>query len=144
MIRAEVALPRHVATIRPRLIFQADTSIRSRVSVGIYTDKSRAFVADNGQVLAIVGATLLWPGVYEFWGFTSDIPNKYKVQFARLLLEHLTFFCIDNNVKRAQMVVREGYFAEMKFAEHLGFQREGLMRCYGPEGASYYMYGRVF
>ncbi len=95
-------------------------------------------------VLGIFGVTRLWDGVYEIWGLTSDVPKEVAKTLAKRMKAEFTKFCIDSRARRVQVVVRCNFYAELKFAKFLGFQQEGIMRRYGPEGDNYYLLGRVF
>lgn len=45
--------------------------------------------------------------------------------------------------RRIEMTVLQDFPEAVRWAEMLGFEREGLLRCYDHVGRSYYMYARI-
>ena len=48
-----------------------------------------------------------------------------------------------SDVDRIETGVRESFKAGHRWAKMLGFQAEGLMRRFGPDGSDYQMYARI-
>ena len=49
----------------------------------------------------------------------------------------------DNDLWRIQASVHTTDEQSIKFAEWMGFENEGLMKKFGPDGADYYRFARV-
>lgn len=90
------------------------------------------------------GITPYWPGMAEAW----MIPSQYALDRGlRLTRGARRFFDTIGPVldlRRLQIVVCVDREKAVSWAEFLQFQREGLMRKYGPEGSDYYMYARTY
>ncbi len=95
------------------------------------------------RILACAGVSLLWPGVGEGWlMLSSEGAREVRAIYAvsRALVDRWIKVC---NLRRLQCAVRADQPRSIRFAEWLGFQREGLMRCYGPGAVDHYMYAKV-
>jgi RimJ/RimL family protein N-acetyltransferase len=58
-------------------------------------------------------------------------------------LELLTYLEEKFNLRRIQFTVRVDYNIGLRWAWALGFQQEGILRGYGPDGTDYAIFGRV-
>ena len=50
---------------------------------------------------------------------------------------------IDHNLKRVSATINPDFPKAIKFAEKLGFKKEGVMRNFGPLGEDYLIYVKV-
>ncbi len=100
-----------------------------------------AFLGD-GKVYAVTGLAPLWDGVSEAWFIpTRDMQHK-KVQTIRLVRRELDAAIERLKLRRVQAVVRSDFDNAHKLAKFLGFQSEGLMKQYGPDGLDYERYAK--
>ena len=102
-----------------------------------------SFVTDDGQVAAICGALKKWDGVADFWMLTSNLVTKFPLSFHKSCIEGLDFLMSEFGIHRLQASIAERHVISQKWAHRLGFQPEGLMKAYGPDGANHYLYARV-
>lgn len=95
------------------------------------------------EVLAILGGWQIIPGVFELWALVSTEIKKASVSFHRAVQRLITHYFESCSLHRMQMAVKVGYPDELRWAESLGFEREGLMRMYGPDKKDYWLFGKV-
>lgn len=88
-----------------------------------------------------MGVITPWPGMGELWMafYTDDLAPH-----ARALLKYgrraLTVFA---SYRRLQATVRADRPKWIRFAQQFGFQYEGTLDKFGPEGADYFMMARI-
>lgn len=140
MIEVGVALPWHVERIDLKPVYHPVWRYLSRSALG----HDRAVVLKKeDHLLAVVGFCPCFPGTGEFWALISPAVDRCPREFAKKAKSMLETFIVENKLRRVQMLVRAGHDEAFRFAEFLGFEAEGIMRGYGPEGDDYYMMGRV-
>ena len=104
---------------------------------GYLVPGSSMAVIDNNKPVAAFGIFPLWDGVGEAW----MIPSKYHLEKPISLARHLKkgFFEIAENMKlrRAQAAVKDSYDMGSKLLKFVGFEFEGDMPQYGPDGNDY-------
>ena len=110
-----------------------------------YASAGMAFsVVDNGRISAMFGIWQLWPGVCEAWLIPSKHIGRKVVALHRGTLAFYEHVSQQMNMKRLQFSVHSSNATACVWAERCYFTREGTMRSYGPDGADYYLYGRLF
>ena len=97
----------------------------------------------DGLPIAIVGGFLFTPGALHLWALISDEVRRVPIAFHKACLELLLFIEETHHPRRIQMDVRVSYLEGQKWAESLGFLREGIMRKYAPDGEDAFLYARV-
>ena len=97
----------------------------------------------ESRVFMIGGVYGLWENVGEAWFMMSkyayDMPRS-AAKYSSLLLDHVEE---ENNLQRIQASVHAGDKQAIRYVEWLGFQKEGLMKKFGPDGSDYYRFARV-
>jgi len=96
------------------------------------------FVGDD---LVFVGGVIpKWGKVGEAWLIVDEkfpeLIQPYKKEFFIGFKRHLSLYKYD----RIQSDVKAGFDQGIRFAEALGFEKEGLKKRYGVEGADYWGY----
>jgi len=103
-----------------------------------------AFTAiEDGYLIASGGIQPLWKGVGEGWFVASTNMPKKKLNIIRMIKDNFDVIIDDNSLFRVQAGVRSDWPAAMRFAEFFGFEHEGIMRKYGPDGQDYYRMARI-
>lgn len=138
----------------PEHLSQIDTRDYERGFVAEITDltANARELAENGPALSFVetdiiasgGIINLQRGVGDAWlslskSFTIDGPSKRWVRLTRLIeleLSRLDF-------RRIQTAIPVGFKPGHRFARHMGFVSEGIMRSYGHDGSDYERFARV-
>jgi len=103
-----------------------------------------AYTALQGSKVFMIGGVYgLWENVGEAWFVMSSIAYKKPfaaAKYSSLLLDHVQD---DANLKRIQASVHTNDQQAIRYVEWLGFENEGLMKKYGPDGSDYYRFARV-
>jgi hypothetical protein len=103
-----------------------------------------AFTAvENGHLIASSGVQPLWNGVGEGWFVASSKMPQKKLTIIRMIKDNFDGIINDNSLFRVQAGVRSDWPTAKRFAEFLGFEHEGIMRKYGPDGQDYYRMARI-
>jgi hypothetical protein len=97
----------------------------------------------TGSPLAVITGAVIFQGTYEVSALIGANARKYPIQFFRHVKGRIEHFEELHNLRRTQTLIRKGYPFLIKWIELLGFEQEGLLRKFGPEGDDYYMYARV-
>jgi len=98
----------------------------------------------NSIPIAAGGVNHLWDNVAEGWVIASKEIWNYPITCARAIKIRTDYLATNNKIKRIQTSVKSDCDKAIRFAEWLGFKREGLMKQYGPEGSDYYLYAKVY
>lgn len=109
----------------------------------LYTAPGRGLAfLDKGQVFAITGLAPIWEGVAEAWFIPTKEMSAKKIQTIRLVRRELDAAIERLKLRRVQAVVRSDFVDAHKLAKFLGFESEGLMKKYGPDGLDYERYAK--
>ena len=91
----------------------------------------------NSEPIGCAGVVLRWPGRAFVWCLIGEgIPKPAWIGLHRAVLARLTPLR-ELGVRRIEADVLNGFAAGRRGVHLLGFDDEGLMRCYGPDGADY-------
>ncbi|HWR04394.1 MAG TPA: hypothetical protein VN419_10290 [Humidesulfovibrio sp.] len=138
---------RHVAGLRLRP--QADATL-SRL--GPVDELARGYEAAGPAwtlfagdwPLVCGGVVRFWPGAGELWCWTGDEAGRWSVAFARQARQCVSRLGAEHGFHRVQAHVREADEQARGFAMFLGLTLEGRCPGYGPDQATYLLYGRFF
>ena len=96
----------------------------------------------DGRVIGCGGLTICWPGMSEAWClFVEDIYN-YRMM-PRLVKHTLQTWAEQYKLVRIQAPLRADFPEGIHFAEWLGFECEGRMRKFHPDGCDGLMYSLI-
>ena len=98
----------------------------------------------NNKPIAAGGISYLWDGVAEGWVLASRDIFKYPIFCAKTIKRRTDLLAKNNKLRRIQTAVKADSDTAIRFAEWLGFKREGFMKNYGPDGADHYLYAKVY
>lgn len=96
----------------------------------------------SGLPVACGGAVRFWPGVGELWCWAGVESGLLGVAFARQTLAALGGLLAQGGFHRLQAHVREDDERARRFVRFLGLRFEGRCPGYGPDKATYQLYGR--
>lgn len=96
----------------------------------------------NGRIIGSAGVLPIRPGLAQAWAVFGDIPKPCwpaVVGRIRVALEraHLA------GARRIEAQVRRGFGPGVRLARLLGFEVEGILRAWGPDGVDYLMYSKI-
>jgi hypothetical protein len=97
----------------------------------------------DGQPMVCSGVVILWPGLAEGWALTSSLAAQYPLAFHRVIKHKLNELISANNLRRVQVAIPETHQVSCRWITHLGFNCEGIMPKYGPDGADYLRFARL-
>lgn len=98
----------------------------------------------DGKVYAMFGLYPLWKGVAEAWLLPSSKLENRKMVFHKSCLRFFPYAAQKLKLHRIQVYVRSSNVQAYKWIEMMYFNREGLLKRYGPDINDYYVYGRLF
>lgn len=96
----------------------------------------------NGHLIGSGGVVPMWDGVAEAWFVGSWRLSKNRFAAVRTLQKTMLELMDANAINRLQAHVRADTPEAVRFIEFLGFEREGLLREYGPDRTDHYVYAR--
>lgn len=91
------------------------------------------------DVIACAGIIQMWPGRAQVWSLLSDKLPLYARDIHRAVKNYLLAY----RVRRLECIVDPRHEAAVRWAEHLGFVKEGVMRAYDMQGNDQAMYVRL-
>jgi len=95
-------------------------------------------LVENGHIICCAGIVNMWPGVGEAWFIASGKIHANVRPFIRFAKTDVMQKVVEeNDLWRVQAVCKSDWPAAQKFAAFMGFEPEGVMRKYGPEGMDY-------
>jgi len=97
----------------------------------------------QNKPIAAGGIYLLWENVAEGWVMATNEVWNYKLGMARHFKKKTDVLIETNKIKRLQTSVKADFWHGQKFAKWMGFEKEGLMKHYGPDGSDYIRYARI-
>jgi hypothetical protein len=105
-----------------------------------------AVFSDDGKALLVTGLVFYWNGVAENWCIVID--RELMEKNAKSLVRDMHMM-IDEARKgfklhRIQCIVDSENVRDLRWATFFGFEPEGLMKKYGPDGKDYYRLARTF
>ena len=99
---------------------------------------------DNNVPICSGGIIPTWMGNAQGWVLSSKRIFRNKIKAARLIKERTDLLCANNKIWRLQTAVKADFKIGIRFAEFLGFNKEGLMVGYGPDKTDYYLMARIY
>ena len=97
----------------------------------------------EGKIIWCGGIRIFWDGVGEAWCLVSEEGSHFPKLILSSTKKMLDFMQKDLKLHRVQATSRTDIPSFWKFLEHLGFEREGVLRKFGADGADSYLYARV-
>lgn len=100
---------------------------------------SRTFFNKEGEVIACVAAIEKWPGRAEAWAVVSEKASIHVFSLSKgmkNLLDNLPF-------TRVEAVVADNFGKGCRLVRILGFELEGHLKKYFPNGTGVFLYSRI-
>ena len=98
----------------------------------------------NNDPIFAAGMKIIWGQVAEGWVIATNEMWKYPLGVAKAIKKDFANVARQHNIKRVQTAIRKDFKQGLRFAEWLGLENEGLMKCYGFDGTDQYRYARIF
>jgi len=93
---------------------------------------------EGGRVVGAAGVVPVWRGCHAAWALLSEMPLRQMVEVTGLV----RMFAGDFS-GRLETWVDASRPGHGRWAEKLGFEREGLMKRFLPSGGDAWLYARV-
>ena len=101
-----------------------------------------SFVA-NGHLLGAGGIIPIWDGLGEAWVLPGNLIHRHRKTFVRLVRDGIDRMNAEHQFRRIQATARADAASAQRFLEFLGFEREGCLRAYGPDGADHFLFAKM-
>lgn len=133
----------HYMNIKPEQLPSAravnmDTMLEMQARLGLAVTA----LVDTNPV-AIFGCIMLWPGVAELWSIITDDARRYPKQLSLVGRSFTDIAAQSLSLHRLQITVRFDEPRALRWAKYLGFEIEGIMRKYTPDGMDSYIMART-
>ena len=96
-------------------------------------------VIQYGKTLGIFGSSKVWNGLEEAWFLVDEATRRYGIAMTKVAKKFISLKFQEDSLNRLQITVRLDDIRAYKWAKCLGFQTDGVMRQFGPDGSDYYM-----
>lgn len=137
MIEVRIFEMTDLLEIQPSKVFRSEQAFLNTRSQFGHT------ILIDGKPVAAMGGNVIWPGVAEVWAFMSDDIRKNPLGVTRIARDLLSSYEGAQHLHRMQCYVRPDFPMAVRWAETLGFVREGLLRKIGHDGTDQWLMGRV-
>lgn len=94
--------------------------------------------------LGVAGVRLMRVGVGELFLFPTQEALKHPISLVKAVIYLIGKAKEQFNLHRFQITIEESYEHGHRWAEFLGFDKEGLLKGYDSMKENHWMYGRVF
>ena len=145
MIRTRLATAEdvYVACENPLPIFQNGHDHTLGLLAAV--DKGLALALEDqfNNLCGVVSIAVMWGGVASFGAVLTPHIQKQPVaaiKVCRFLLRKSEIFF---KLHRIEVYIQTDYKTGHRWARALGFQPEGVLRKFGPDGKDHTIYGRV-
>ena len=138
----------NVIAFRPEHFQRIDLQATQRMALSYVTPEYTMAIAEAGPALTVLsgdkvlgcGGIALMPfGVGMLWAFVDGGAGPHFVAIHRITSRFIDAV----KVRRLETAVQDGFQPGCRWVEMLGFQKEGLMRSYGPDGSDFLRYARI-
>jgi hypothetical protein len=132
--------PEHLASLEPRECHLTELTAHNQVTTPNYP--LHTFLLED-KPIAVFGGIFIHLKYAQAWACISDDVKKAPIEFARKASRLVYAYEKNFGLERLEISVRADYHIGQRFARMLGFEREGILRRYGRDGADYHLYSRV-
>lgn len=133
--------PHHLALLsaQPAQAFLAAEMVKPEYGAALLSAGPARTAFHGTEVIACAGLIHQWPNRSIAWAILSRLAGRHMLGLTR----EIGGFLRHHPIRRVETGVSCDFPAAERWAEMLGFEREGMMRAYTPEGADCYLYARI-
>lgn len=142
MIRIRPLVMDDVHEIDPRPIYHK-TAKDQFMRESYYGKSFTLYESGDGKILSCVTFCFVRPHVAGINMLCDDAFVRQKREFIIVLRDGIKFFMKDLGLSRVQATIRADFKGAEKWIKILGFEKEGLMRKFGPEGEDHFLFAKV-
>lgn len=92
------------------------------------------------RVAAVGGVARIWPGLAEGWVVASPLARTSPVALTKAAIRGIAYTMQSLHLHRLQAHVKTSDKRAVRWAEFLGFKREGTLAKFGADGSDYDVY----
>lgn len=130
--------------LNPKAFYASETGGWSLVDQVTHDPGTRIETIIAGdKVIAVIGLSLIWQGVAQFWAVTSPDCEKYPIGFCKCINEAILFYVEHLKLHRVQFM-SQPYKGFDRWARFLKFELECFLKKYGPDQVDYAQFVRFF
>jgi hypothetical protein len=93
----------------------------------------------DGRIIASAGVAFQGFGMGVLWAFVAKDAGRHFVKLDRCVRRLLSI----TSLKRIEATTEVSFHQGCRWLELLGFENEGRMRAYGPNGEDHYRFARI-
>ena len=106
--------------------------------------KGTAFTGfSEGEIIGGAGIIPIWPGVGHAWVTMGANYKKHRIWVHKNVMSFMDKIIEGMELNRVQANVVCDFYPGGQWLERMGFNLEGKMQKYGPEGEDHYLYARI-
>jgi hypothetical protein len=94
-------------------------------------------VEHDGRPAAVIGVCEVHPGVWQGLAFGTDDFARCIPRLTKLARVDLQAYIVERGGHRLEVFSRFDHEDSHRWLVYLGAEREGVMRCYGKDGADF-------
>lgn len=134
-----------IKTYAPGDVFNLDAiekefDLREQDSLALSRNVNAYSVFDRGRIVAVFGFSRIFAHSYELWTLLSAELRETPLATCKVCKNVLRSIPV---ATRIQMTTRADLRCGERWAKFLGFEKEGVMKRYGPDGADHILYARI-
>lgn len=93
----------------------------------------------DGNPIACIGLIEHWPKRRYVWAYLAECAKAHN----RALLRAIRIWLRYHGTGRIETAIDPRFEASIRWAQHLGFEREGILRHWTPQGDDWLLFSRV-
>ena len=100
----------------------------------------------DGKIVGVGGIAMMWKGVGELWLILTKDSNRagaHGLVAFDAIRKKIDEIIEENNIIRAQAIARLDFPKAIDMLTWLGFENEGRLRKYTPDGCDVYRFARI-
>ena len=97
----------------------------------------------HGKPAACFGSVYIWPGLEEMWCLMEDRARNSALSLTKIAKSYADLRVVAGNLHRLQITVRSNDLRAVRWGNAIGFETEGLMKKYGPDGSDFFLMSRT-
>ena len=97
----------------------------------------------DGEVILCGGVMLLDWQAGDAWTLFADSYQKYPIACFKACKYVIDKISKEHNLRRVQAIVQTELNGGQRFAERLGFKKEGILQSFGPNGEDFVILGKI-
>jgi len=129
-------IPAHIRSIVPQLAQRG--KINRDLSTYATPGASWTVWADT-EIIFCGGILPLWPGRGYAWSILTERAGLHFIGLHRVVRHYLN----ESSLKRIEATVDADFLAGHRWIRALGFEFEGVLRAYNPNGSDSVLYARI-